>query len=94
LHIHLSYIYVHDKVNFKLVQGLAALSVASPDLHDADIDIASPSDQLVVYHILHQMRLVNLPEVESGVPEPDICCIVLLRILKVALAAHIVPVRL
>ena len=51
LHIYLSHVYVHDKVYLKLVQSLATMSVISPDLHDADVNIASACDQTLSFSL-------------------------------------------
>ena len=68
---------------------LSCLIGPIPDDH-SDINTEPLAFQVIVYSILHQMSRLDLPEIQSGIPESSICRTVLCSILQIGFSTDII----
>ena len=80
--------FVDDEIHF--VAPAAALAVDGREhLHDTDINRVVASNEFVVDGILHEVRVLVLPEVEPRIADAGIDGIVFGRVVEVAVSAQV-----
>ena len=82
---------IDDKVNLKLFSRYLAVFL-DIDFYDANIDRITTRHKFVVNYVLHQVRILELTEIQPSIAKTDIFAIVLGRIFQIPLPLDIVSI--
>ena len=86
LDIQLPVTVVDNKINLFL--DIAAVSSVHYNTH---IHAISPTDQIIVDDILHDVTRIILPIIQTGIPQTNICVVILVGIVEVGLSLDVIP---
>ena len=93
LHIHFLPAFVDDKINLACDSLALPEFVCLPGENHAHIYGKSPSHQLKINRILHQVRHILLAETRSRVSQSEILALVFVWVVEIRLAAHVITFR-